>query len=85
MRIEINKENIQEYAKRYDERSKGTQDEIIYNEMINWLKCNRFLDKEKFLKIWDWKNPDKRQFKKTKEINEDERIKKNKKCFFPQN
>jgi len=82
MRIEINKENIQEYAKRYDKRSKGTKDEIIYNEMINWLKCNRFLDKERFLKIWDWKSPYKYLFKKIEEKNEDERIKRITKIAF---
>ena len=69
--MEINKEVIKEYAKRYDERNKGTDDEIAANEIAEWFKTNRYLDKERFMRIALWKS---RRPKRHYEDNDDATI-----------
>src|SRR3989344_7030629 len=54
--MEITKEKIREYAKKFDERNRGTSDEIVEKEMKEWLESNRYLDKERFIKIGLWKS-----------------------------
>lgn len=66
--MEITKESVSEYAQKYDQRSKGTADEIVEEEMKKWLASNRYLDRERFIKIGLWKS--KRQ-KKNYERNDD--------------
>ncbi|MFH1162159.1 MAG: hypothetical protein V1696_02695 [Candidatus Jorgensenbacteria bacterium] len=72
--VEITKEKIREYAKKYDARFRGTDDEKVYDEMVEWFKHNRFLDRERFLNILNWKLAVKLPFKKAKEQNKDEHI-----------
>lgn len=66
--FEFSIDNILKYADKYDDRYKGKADEIIENEMKEWLKFNRYLDKEKFVKIGLWKS---RRQKKRYESNDD--------------
>ena len=54
--MEINKDNIKEYAKRYDNDYINTEDETIEKELKDWLKVHRYLDREKFIKIGLWKS-----------------------------
>ena len=49
--MEINKDNIKEYAKRYDKDYINTEDETIEKELKEWFKVHRYLDREKFIKI----------------------------------
>jgi hypothetical protein len=77
--MEITKENIIEYAKRFDERFRGTNDEKVYDEMVEWFKHSRLLDKKRFLRILDWKltKPFKSaMLEKADKQNEDEHIQK---------
>lgn len=70
--MEITKEKIREYAQKYDERYKGTNDEIVENEMKRWLESNRYLDRERFIKIGLWKS---KRPKKKYESNDDLMVK----------
>lgn len=54
--MEINKETIKEYARRYDKRSEGTDDEVAANEITEWFKTHRYLDKERFMRVALWKS-----------------------------
>lgn len=54
--MDITKDKIKEYAFRYNNRYKGTSDEIVEGEMKKWFEQNRYLDKDKFIKIGLWKS-----------------------------
>lgn len=69
--IEINETNIVKYSKIYDERNRDTENELIEKEVSDWLKTNRFLDKEQFVKIGLWKS---RRPKKIYESNDEETV-----------
>lgn len=53
--MEITKEKIREYAQKYD-NNRENNDEMVENEMKEWLESKRYLDKEKFVKIGLWKS-----------------------------
>jgi len=55
--MEINKETIREYAKKYNDWYIGTAYETTENEIKAWLKTHRYLDKERFVEIGCWKSP----------------------------
>jgi len=55
--IEITKTKIREYAREYDKRNKGTNDEFVEREIKKWLKSHHYLDREEFIKIGMWKSP----------------------------
>ncbi len=80
--MEITKEKIKEYSQKYDKHYKGTNDEKVYYEMVEWCKHNRFLDKERFLKIINWKLAIKIPLKEAKEQNKNEYIQKITKIAF---
>ncbi|MEK7172399.1 MAG: hypothetical protein AAB740_00260 [Patescibacteria group bacterium] len=77
--MEVTKEKIKEYAQKYDKRYISTKDEFIEREMKKWLENNRFLDKEKFIKIGMWKSP---RPKKYYEANSEEKVQKITKFSF---
>jgi len=52
--MEFNKENIIELADRYPYI---TNDVAIEKEVKQWLKNNRYLNKEMFLRLCCWKSP----------------------------
>ena len=54
--MEITKDKIEEYAGMYDRHYKGTSGALIEDEMKEWLKSHRYLDKDKFIKIGLWKS-----------------------------
>ena len=54
--MKTTKETIKKHAKKYDERSRGTDDEIAANEITEWFKMHRYLDKERFMRIALWKS-----------------------------
>jgi len=66
--IQITKATIKEYARKYDERYNGTDDEIVEKESKKWLKSHRFLDRGRFIKIGLWKS---KRPKKKYESNDD--------------
>lgn len=70
--LDIKKEKIDEYAKRYDESYDNTSVGFTEREIKQWLKNNRYLDKEKFVKIGLWKS---KRPKKKYENNTDSLIK----------
>jgi hypothetical protein len=55
--MEITRETIIKYAKEYDEHFEGTNDELVEKETKNWLKHNRYLTRDKFIKVGIWKSP----------------------------
>jgi len=55
-KVKLNKENINKYANFYDERNRNTSDEKIEKELRDWFKKNRYLNKEKFIKLGRWKS-----------------------------
>lgn len=71
--LEITHDNIEKYSQLYENRMNGAPDEIIEAEMKAWLRDNRYLDREKFIKIGMWKTP--RQ-KGRYESNENETVQK---------
>lgn len=54
--MEITKEKIKEYAAKYNHRYNGTEDSFAEDEIKEWLKTNRYLDKQKFVRIGLWKS-----------------------------
>ena len=52
--MKITKAKIKEYAKIFDERYGK---DYVEKEMKDWLKNNRYLDREGFIKIGMWKSP----------------------------
>jgi hypothetical protein len=66
--MKIIKEKIREYDQKYDKRYKGTNDEVVEKEMKKWLENNRYLDRERFIKIGLWKS---KRPKKKYESNDD--------------
>lgn len=52
--MEINKENIVELAKRYPYI---TNDLLVEEEIKSWLKINKYLNKEVFVRLCCWKSP----------------------------
>lgn len=67
------KDNIKKYAKKYEERVAGKQDEIIEKELRGWFKNNKYLDRRHFIKLGLWKSPRPKRFYED-EINSDEII-----------
>lgn len=54
--MELTKEKIEEYARKYDESYRDTDGDLFENEMKVWLKDHRYLDKERFVEIGRWKS-----------------------------
>lgn len=54
--MEITKEKIEEYARKYDESYRDTDGDQFENEIKVWLKDHRYLDKERFVEIGRWKS-----------------------------
>lgn len=70
--MEITKGKIKEYVGKYDERYQGTSDELVENEVKAWLENNRFLDRERFIKLGMWKSP---RPKRHYEANDERKVK----------
>jgi hypothetical protein len=70
--MEITKQNIIDYAHKYDERNRGTDDEAVEQEITEWFATHRYLNKEKFMRIALWKS---KRPKKHYERNDDAIIK----------
>src|SRR3989344_8077820 len=70
--MEITKEKIKEYARKYDERYSGTNDEIVEKEIKKWLGSHRYLDRERFIRVGLWKS---KRPKKKYESNSDLMVK----------
>jgi len=68
--MKIQRENIIEYAREYDERYKGTSDELIEKGMKKILRQRKYLTREEFIKIGLWKS--KRQEKNYKSRENDD-------------
>lgn len=64
--MEITKANIREYAKRYNERFRGTDDERVEKEMKEWLSKKKHLDRRGFIKIGLWKSKRPRRWYESK-------------------
>lgn len=72
--MRINRDEILIYCDRYDVAVKGTPDELIESEMLQWFTNNKFLDREHLIKLGKWKSQ--RALKQYKsEINNDQRVK----------
>lgn len=54
--MKIQRENIIEYARRYDERYKGTSDELVEEQMKKLLRQRKYLTREEFVKVGLWKS-----------------------------
>ncbi|OGZ17846.1 MAG: hypothetical protein A2V72_00715 [Candidatus Nealsonbacteria bacterium RBG_13_37_56] len=80
--MEFSREKIIEYSKKYDLSKKETSDELTEKELREWFKKHRFLDKERLLKILNWKLAIKLPLKKAKEQNRNEHIQKITKIAF---
>lgn len=52
----LTKDNIIKYAQKYDEIMKGSFDEYGEKELKEWLSNNRYLEKEKFVRLGKWKS-----------------------------
>jgi len=70
--MDINSRNILLYAEKYNNRYKGTSDEIREVKLKNWLKRRRYLNRKKLIDLGMWKSP--RQ-KKNYEKNNDSFVK----------
>lgn len=55
--MKLSKQDIIQYAEKYDQRFLKTKEAEIENEVKSWLKNNRFLNKDKFIKLCLWKSP----------------------------
>jgi hypothetical protein len=72
--MDITKETIEKYAQKYDEDTKGTYDQAIEEELREWLKEKRYLNREMLIKLCRWKS--KRPRKSYEDpLNSDERVK----------
>ena len=54
--LQITKNRIIEYAKKYDKCHKGTDDELVEQDIKEWFKNNRYLDRKRFIKVGLWKS-----------------------------
>jgi hypothetical protein len=70
--MKLDKQTIIKYAEKYDQRFLKTKEAEIENEVKSWLRKNRYLDKENFIKLCLWKSP---RPKKSYENNSEELIK----------
>ena len=74
IRLPLTRNNVINYARRYQELMVGTNDEKIENELLAWFDNHKFLDRTHFLKLCLWKSPrPKKHYEDA--INSDERIK----------
>jgi len=72
--MRINRDEILRYCDRYNVAVKGTPDESIEKEMLQWFAKYKFLDREHLIKLGKWKSQ--RVIKQYKsEINSDKRVK----------
>jgi len=44
------------YSQKYDEKYKGTSDELVEKELKKWLSNHKYLTREKFIKLGLWKS-----------------------------
>jgi len=74
MGISLNREEILKYASGYDEARKGSVNEAVDYELVDWFLTHKYLDQDHFMKLCLWKSP---RPKKSYEdpVNSDERIK----------
>jgi len=54
--LEITKDNIIKYSDRYDKGVAGSFDEYGEKELKEWFRANRYLDREKFIRLGKWKS-----------------------------
>lgn len=78
--MNFNKKNILKYATAYDNQYKSTN-EKVEKEIKCLLKKQRYLKKEEFVKIGEWKSKRPRKHYKSKE-NDDLTVKKITRCSF---
>lgn len=72
--MRIKKTQIIEYAEKYDLGVKGTADELIERDLVDWFSQHRYLNRENLIKLGRWKSPRAlNQYKNP--VNSDERIK----------
>jgi hypothetical protein len=55
--MKLDKQIIIKYAEKYNQRFLGTKEAEIEAEVKSWLKNNRFLNKDNFIKLCLWKSP----------------------------
>jgi len=70
----INRSFIERWCKEYDQRTKGTSDQIEETAILNWLAKHgqpRFLNKEYFVRLGRWKTP---RYQATRETNDEKDI-----------
>lgn len=68
MKLPLSKKSILEYAERYNDQYAKNNENEAEEEVKAWLKKNRYLDKDNFIKLCLWKSrrPEK-QYKKNNE------------------
>ena len=70
----INKEFIERCSDEYDRRARGTNDQIVEADILNWLSTQglpKFLNKEYFILLGRWKTP---RYQATRETNDEHNI-----------
>lgn len=65
--MNFSREKIVKYSKKYDEKYKGTHDELIEKRLKNWFRNHRYLDKEHFVKLGLWKSKRQKKNYRSKE------------------
>src|SRR5216684_823608 len=55
--MRLDRETVVEYAAKYDQRVAGKSDERVEQELRTWFRHDRFLDKEHFIMLGNWKSP----------------------------
>ncbi|MFH1694553.1 MAG: hypothetical protein ABH880_02250 [Patescibacteria group bacterium] len=55
--MQLSKDLILEYSKRYDSRPEAASDIKVEKELREWFISNRFLDRVHFIKLGVWKSP----------------------------
>ncbi|KKK68771.1 hypothetical protein LCGC14_2940710 [marine sediment metagenome] len=65
--MNLSREKIIEYSKRYDAGFKGTPDELIEKKLKIWFRDHRYLDRQNFIKLGLWKSARQEKNYKSKE------------------
>ena len=68
----LTKSDFLKYSERYDKNYQNNPDGIVEMELKEWFKSNKYLNKEKFVKLGPWKS---KRPKKKYESNSEELIK----------
>lgn len=67
--MRLSEKDLVEYSKRYDLHYANSDDRIIENDLKNYFKLHRYLDKEHFIKLCLWKSKrPKKQYENNDEL-----------------